>query len=246
MEPNLVSYSPILHRPPLRWPNGARVAVWVVPNIEHYEYMPKFVRTRDPWPRSPHPDILGYSQRDYGNRVGLWRLFEVTDALNIRCTVSLNMAVLEHFPEILGAMEARGWEYMSHGIYNTRYHWNVSREEERASMEESKDIHLRLTGRRLRGWFSPAITNTLDTFDLAAECGYDYTADLYHDDQPFPLNVKSGKLISMPYSVDINDVILHRRGLEVDDFARQIRDYFDTVYEEGAEQGRVMCIALHP
>ena len=123
MEPNLVPYSPILHRPPLRWPNGARVALWVVPNIEHYEYLPKFVRTRDPWPRSPHPDVLGYSQRDYGNRVGLWRLFEVTDALGIRCTVSLNMAVLEHFPEILGAMEARGWEYMSHGIYNTRYHW---------------------------------------------------------------------------------------------------------------------------
>ena len=113
-------------------------------------------------------------------------------------------------------------------------------------MEESKDIHLRLTGRRLRGWFSPAITNTLDTFELAAECGYDYTADLYHDDQPFPLKVKVGKLISMPYSVDINDVILHRRGQEADDFARQIHDTFDTLYQEGAEQGRVMCIALHP
>jgi allantoinase len=246
MEPELVPYSPILHRPPLRWPNGARVAVWVVPNIEHYEYLPKFIRTRDPWPRSPHPDILGYTQRDYGNRVGLWRLFEVTDALGIRCTVSLNMAVLEHFPEILGAMEARNWEYMSHGIYNTRYHWNFSRDEERAAMEESKDIHQRLTGRRLRGWFSPAITNTLDTFDLAAKCGYDYTADLYHDDQPFPLKVKTGKLISVPYSVDINDVILHRRGQEADEFARQIRDTFDTMYQEGAEQGRVMCIALHP
>ena len=220
MEPNLVAYSPILHRPPLRWPNGARVALWVVPNIEHYEYLPKYVRTRDPWPRSPHPDILGYTQRDYGNRVGLWRLFDVTDALGIRCTVSLNMAVLEHFPEILGAMESRGWEYMSHGIYNTRYHLDFSRDEERAAMEESKDIHLRLTGRRLRGWFSPAITNTLDTFELAAECGYDYTADLYHDDQPFPLNVKTGKLISMPYSVDINDVIINRRGLEADDFAQ--------------------------
>src|SRR5206468_3159670 len=75
MEPELVPYSPILHRPPLRWPNGARIALWVVPNIEHYEYLPKFVRTRDPWPRSPHPDLLGYTQRDYGNRVGLWRLF---------------------------------------------------------------------------------------------------------------------------------------------------------------------------
>ncbi|HEX3995353.1 MAG TPA: hypothetical protein VHX39_29620, partial [Acetobacteraceae bacterium] len=75
MDSDLISYSPIMHRPPLRWPNGARVALWIVPNIEHYEYLPKFVRTRDPWPRSPHPDVLGYSQRDYGNRVGLWRFF---------------------------------------------------------------------------------------------------------------------------------------------------------------------------
>ena len=86
----------------------------------------------------------------------------------------------------------------------------------------------------------------MNTFDLAAECGYDYTADLYHDDQPFPLNVKSGKLVSIPYSVDLNDVILHRKGEETREFVQQIKDYFDVVYEEGAEQGRVMCIALHP
>ncbi|MGH7152348.1 MAG: hypothetical protein ACREF3_00355, partial [Acetobacteraceae bacterium] len=119
-----VAYSPILHRPRLRWPGDARVALWVVPNIEHYEYLPASIRQRDPWPRSPHPDVLGYAQRDYGNRVGLWRLFGVTDALGVRCTVSLNMAVIQHYPSILEAMEARGWEYMSHGIYNTRYHWN--------------------------------------------------------------------------------------------------------------------------
>ena len=246
MEPGLVPYSPIPHRPPLRWPNGARVALWVVPNIEHYEYLPRFVRTRDPWPRSPHPDVLGYAQRDYGNRVGLWRLFDVTDELGIRCTVSLNMAVIQHFPSILEAMEKRGWELMSHGIYNTRYHWDFTGDEERAAMLESREIHRQLTGREQRGWFSPAITNTLRTFDLAAECGYDYVADLYHDDQPFPLKVRSGRLISMPYSVELNDVIVHRRGEEVAEFAQAVRDYFDTVYEEGAEQGRVMCIALHP
>lgn len=246
MDPNLVTYSPILSRPQLRWPNGARVAVWIVPNIEHYEYQPKYQRIRDPWPRSPHPDVLGYAQRDYGNRVGLWRLFDLTDEFNIRCTVSLSMTVIQHYPAILEAMEKRNWELMSHGIYNTRYHWNFTPEEERAAMLESREIHRRLTGREQKGWFSPAITNTMNTFDLAAECGYDYTADLYHDDQPFPLNVKTGRLISVPYSVDNNDVILHRRGEETADFVRQIKDHFDTVYEEGAEQGRVMCIALHP
>jgi allantoinase len=246
MEPTLIPYSPILHRPPLRWPNGARVALWIVPNIEHYEYLPKYVRTRDPWPRSPHPDVLNYAARDYGNRVGLWRLFQLTDAFGIRCTVSLNMTVIQHYPAILEVMEQRGWEYMSHGIYNTRYHVDFSEDEERAAMLESREIHRALTGREQRGWFSPAISNTLRTFDLAAECGYDYTADLYHDDQPFPLRVKQRRLLSIPYSVDLNDVIVHRRGEEVGDFVRQIRDWFDTVYEEGAEQGRVMCIALHP
>src|SRR5665213_2280737 len=209
VEPELVPYSPIRHRPPLRWPNGARVAVWVVPNIEHYEYLPKFVRTRDPWPRSPHPDVLGYSQRDYGNRVGLWRFFDLSDDLGLHCTVSLNMTVIQHYPAILEGMEKRQWELMSHGIYNTRYHWNFTPDEERAAMLESRAIHRLMTGREQRGWFSPAITNTMNTFDLAAECGFDYTADLYHDDQPFPLNVKSGKLLSIPYTIDLNDVILH-------------------------------------
>lgn len=246
MEPNLTTYSPITQRPALRWPNGARVAVWVVPNIEHYEFQPKFVRTRDPWPRTPHPDLLGYAQRDYGNRVGIWRLFDLVDELGIPCTASLSMSVIQHYPAIFEGMEKRNWEYMSHGIYNTRYHWDLTVEEERAEMLESREIHRRLTGREQRGWFSPAITNTLNTFDLAAECGFDYTADLYHDDQPVPLNVKSGSLLSIPYSVDLNDVILHRRGEETEAFVQQIKDYFDTVYEEGAESGRVMCIALHP
>jgi allantoinase len=246
VEPDIVAYSPILHRPRLTWSGGARVALWVCPNIEHYEFLPAFQRTRPPWPRSPNPDILGYSIRDYGNRVGLWRLFEATDALGIRCTVSLSMSVIQHYPQILEAMEKRRWELMSHGIYNTRYHWDLTEDEERAAMLECRDIHRRLTGREQRGWFSPAVTNTLRTFDLAAEAGYDYCCDLYHDDQPFPVNVRTGSLITVPYTMELNDVIAWRRGDEIDAFARQIRDYFDTVYAEGQEQGRVMCIALHP
>ena len=113
-------------------------------------------------------------------------------------------------------------------------------------MQESRAIHKRLTGREQRGWFSPAITNTERTFDLAAETGFDYTCDLYHDDQPFPVRTRTGNLITVPYTVELNDVIVWRRGEEIDSFARQIKDHFDTVYAEGADQGRVMCIALHP
>jgi allantoinase len=168
VEPHIIPFSAIRHRPRLSWPNGARVALWLCPNIEHYEFLPAFERTRAPWPRSPAPDVLGYSSRDYGNRVGLWRLFEVMDDLKLPCTVRLSMSVMQHYPAILEAMGKRSWEYMSHGIYNTRYHRDFSAAEERAATLESREIHRNFTGREQRGWFSPAVTNTLRTFDFAA------------------------------------------------------------------------------
>ncbi len=246
MEPAIIPYSPIRHRPRLAWPGGARVALWLCPNIEHYEYLPAFQRTRDPWPRTPHPDVLGYSIRDYGNRVGIWRMFDAMDGLGVKCTVSLSMSVLQHYPAVAEGMLKRDWELMSHGTYNTRYHWDFTEAEERAAMMESQAIHRQFTGQRQRGWFSPAATNTRRTFDIAADVGFDYVCDLYHDDQPFPVRTATGDLITVPYTMDLNDVIVSRRGEEIDAFAQQIRDHFDTVYAEGGEQGRVMCIALHP
>jgi len=237
------SYSAIVDRPKLNWPNGARVAVWVLPNIEHYEYLPVERRIRDPWPRMPHPDILGYGGRDYGNRVGLWRMFEVMDRHDIRCTVSLSLSVIEMYPEILQAMEQRRWEYMSHGLYNTRYHWGYGEDEERAVIAHCSEIHERLTGRKLRGWFSPAASFTLNTPDLLAEAGITYWCDTYHDDQPTPIKVRRGELISIPYSMDINDAMVYRQPVEAEEFAQMIVDHFDTVHREG---GRVMSIALHP
>jgi peptidoglycan/xylan/chitin deacetylase (PgdA/CDA1 family) len=241
-----IAYSALPLRQPLRWPNGARLAVWVAPNIEHYEYLPEQVRVRNPWPRLPHPDILGYGLRDYGNRVGVWRLMELFDRLELPVTVSLSMAVLDMYPEIAQAMMERQWEFMSHGLYNTRYHWNMSEDEEREAIAQCQEIHLRHTGRRLRGWFSPAASNTLRTPDLVAESGISYLCDFYHDDQPTPIRVRSGELTSLPYSMEINDSIAWRRGQEAQAFARKIRDEFDVLYAEGGEHGRVMNIAVHP
>ena len=241
-----IAYSALPKRRPLRWPGGARLAVWVAPNIEHYEYLPEQVRVRNPWPRLPHPDILGYGLRDYGNRVGVWRLMELFDRLELPVTVSLSMAVLDMYPDLAQAMMERQWEFMSHGLYNTRYHWNMSEDEERQAIAQCQEIHLRHTGRALRGWFSPAASNTLRTPDLVAESGISYLCDLYHDDQPTPIRVRSGELTSLPYSMEINDSIAWRRGQEAEAFARQIRDEFDVLYAEGAEHGRVMNIAVHP
>lgn len=240
-------YCPAPERPPQRWPNGARVALWVAPNIEHYEYLPEFIRVRDPWPRMPHPDLLGYGLRDWGNRVGVWRLMELFDRFNLRCTVSLSMAVLDMYPDIAERMLERNWELMSHGLYNTRYHWNLTESEELGAIQECQEIHRRVVGSELKGWFSPAASNTLATPDLVAQAGLQYLCDLYHDDEPTPLNVRGGqRLWSLPYSMEINDSIAWRRGQEAAAFARKIRDEFDTLWQEGATRCKVMNIAVHP
>ena len=244
--PERITYSAAPERAPLRWPGDARVALWVAPNIEHYEFLPEHIRVRDPWPRLPHPDVLGYGLRDYGNRVGVWRLMEVFDRFQLPCTASLSMAVLQMYPEIAEAMLKRRWEFMSHGLYNTRYHWNLSEAEERAAIEECQHIHRQFTGRGLPGWFSPAASNTLNTPDLVAEAGIGYLCDLYHDDQPTPIQVRQGELYSLPYSMEINDSIAWRRGQEGAAFAQKICDEFDTLYAEGAVSGQVMNIAVHP
>src|ERR1700720_978494 len=181
MDREFFTFSPIKARPLFKWPGGARIALWVVPNIEHYEYLPGPVRVRNPWPRMPHPDVLGYSLREYGNRVGVWRMLDVMDKHKIRCTVSLNLANFEMHPEIMHACEARGYDTLCHGIFNTSYLWEMPEDEERAYIAES---------------------------------GFTYSADLYHDDQPTPLKVRSGSLVTVPYTMDLNDAVLYRYDAE--------------------------------
>ena len=251
MEPDRIDYSPIVTRPKLLWPGGKRVALWVVPNVEHYEYMPQ-VRVRNPWPRMPHPDVLGYGIRDYGNRAGLWRMIEVLDSHAIPITVSLNLANYEHYPEIMQALETRNWEILCHGLYNTQYVWNMPQDEERALIAECVATHRRLTGRDLPGWFSPAASNTVHTADLVAEAGITYYCDWYHDDQPTPFKTRShqagtGRLVSVPYTMDINDFYLTRTQIEGEEFAQMAIDQFDQLATDAADgSGRVMCVALHP
>jgi peptidoglycan/xylan/chitin deacetylase (PgdA/CDA1 family) len=247
LPPDRVDYSPIIDRPIIKWPNGARVALWISPNVEHYEYMPDDDTARTPWPRTPFPDVQQYSYRDYGNRVGFWRMLETLDKYNIRSCVSLNVAVLEHFPEIRDAMVERNYDYMSHGIYNTRYLYTYTEEQEREFYRDTIETLKLHTGKQLKGMLGPAISGTERTPDLMAEAGLIYHTDWMHDDQPVPIKVKSGKLISVPYSIELNDSSLLRDNhYEGDYFARICKAQFDQLYKEGAESGQVMCIALHP
>ena len=217
-----------------------------MPNVEHYEYMPEPSTYRNPWPRTPHPDVMNYSYRDYGNRVAFWRMLEVIDKHQVPCTASLNTAVLEHFPEVRDAMVERDWDYMSHGVYNTRYICGATEDEERAFYRDTNETVIEHTGKRMKGMLGPGLTNTERTPDLMAEAGFVYQADWVLDDQPVPIEVRSGKLVSIPYTLEINDFVLRVQGKEGPYFLQIIKDQFDVLYEESSSSGLVFCLALHP
>ena len=246
-DPDVYVYSPYNNRPKITWPNGARVAFWVVPNIEFYELYPPPHPTRKDMAR-PAPDIQFYTSRDYGNRAGLWRLMEVMDRYGVRGSVSLNVAVCDHHPEIIEACLKRDWELFSHGVYNTRFQYGMSEEQHREFIEDVIATIKKHSGQKVAGWLSPALSNTEMTLDLLAEYGVLYTCDLFHDDQPQPVKVKKGRLISMPYAVEMNDIMVFHQvaARSPRHYAETIKAQFDQLYEEGAGNGTVMCVPVHP
>lgn len=243
-----IPYSPIVDRAPIAWPGGAAVAVWVVPNVEHYEYLPP-PGTVDPYPRTPHPDVRKYAYHDYGNRVGFWRMLDVLDRYAVPATVSLNAAVLDHYPEIAAAMTERGWEFMSHGLYNTRYLTAMSRDEERRFLAACNAVVERHTGRRFRGMLGPNITGNSWTPDLMADAGMAYHADWVHDERPSPLRTSTGQpMVALPYSYELNDApLLMRSYVEAEGYVQRCLAQFDRLNREAVgDGGRMMALPLHP
>ncbi len=253
-DPGFFDYWPFENRPRIRWPNGARVAFWVAPNIEYYELDPPANPLRKPWPQ-PHPAVPGYSIRDYGNRVGHHRQMALLDKYGVRGSVSLSVALCEHHPEIIAMCKERGWEFFSHGIYNTRYTYGMSEAQERAMIRDSIEAIHRHTGQKCAGYLAPALSHSEHTLDLFAEVGQElfgdeagfYTCDLFHDDQPTPVRVRSGKrFISVPYSLEMNDTIVYAvNKVEPRHYLRMLKRHFDRLYQEGRESGMVMCIPTH-
>jgi peptidoglycan/xylan/chitin deacetylase (PgdA/CDA1 family) len=239
-------YSPIVDRPPLRWPNGARVAVWVIPNIEHF----LFDRPGTPITMATlglSPDVLNYSWRDYGVRVGIWRMMEVMERYGVTGTVALNADVCRHYPQIIAAANQLHWEWMGHGKTNSIMFNAQSEEEERALVRDILDTIEKGTGQRPRGWLSPALSETVNTLDILAENGVYYVGNWVNDDQPYKMRVKKGEMYSIPYSVELNDItVLLDSKQSPETFGQMIMDQFDVLYEDGATTGRVMSICLHP
>lgn len=244
--PGLYDYWAYKNRPQIRWPNGARIALWVAPNIEFYELNPPANAHRKAWP-TPAPSVPGYSIRDYGNRVGHMRQMRLLDKYGIRGSISLSAALCQHHPEIIELCKERDWEFFSHGIYNTRYTYGLNEDQERAMIEDAMDTIEKAVGRRPAGYLAPALSHSEVTVDLFAEAGGLYTCDLFHDDQPTPLKLRSGKrFVSLPYSLEMNDTIAYVvNKVEPRLYGQMIKDCFDRLYAEGADNGTVMCIPTH-
>jgi len=245
MENPRYDFSPIVDRPPLRWPNGARVAVWVIPNVEYFEFDLPGTTFRPP-PREM-PDVINYSWRDYGPRVGIWRTMDTLDRFGIRGTAALNSLVCRHHPRIVEEMLKRDWELMGHGTTNSRSIVGLSEDAERELIQSTLREIRECTGQTPRGWLSPGLGETYKTPDLLAEAGIQYVCDWVADDQPFVIKVRRGTLLAMPYTVELNDIPLfigqNRTGQQ---YFETIRDQFDILYREGEANGRVMAISLHP
>ncbi|MBO8199383.1 polysaccharide deacetylase family protein [Streptomyces smyrnaeus] len=242
-ENELFDYSPITERPRISWPGGARVAAYIGLNIEH------FLLDRPStslWPGTADlvPDALNYGWRDYGVRVGIWRTIESLDRHGIRASALLNSAVADHYPQIIEAGRVRNWAWLAHGRTNSILQTGMGRDEERRFLTEIVETIAAATGQRPRGWMGPGLTETFHTPSLLAELGLSYLLDWTNDDQPYRLNVPG--MLSVPYSVELNDLLLFGKGVTGPEFVQIVKDQYEQLHADSAHSGRVMALALHP
>jgi len=246
MEHGRFEYSPIARRPVLKMPNDARVAVWITPNVEHYHWnKPAIALTQ--MTTSLKPDVLNYAWRDYGARVGIWRVMEILEKHGLTATAALNAEVCEQYPDIIKEGNRLGWEWMAHGPNNSMIFTGMPEEAERPIIAGVLETIAKQTGKKSRGWLGPVVTETDNTLDILAEAGVDYVADWCNDELPYPIKTKKGSLYAIPYTLEIGDIpVFLERGGSGEDFYEMVVDQFDQLYEEGGTRPRVLSIAIHP
>jgi allantoinase len=241
-------YSPITRRPDFAWPDGKRLAVYIGLNLEHFEFGTGRGAKLAP---SSEPDVLNYAWRDYGNRVGVWRLIELLDSLGLPVGVLVNTSIYDYCPEVMAAFRpgqyAWGAEVIGHGHTNAEHQGELSEEAERALIGYCTERIAREEGRPPKGWLSPWIAESHVTPDLLQEAGYAYVLNWAHDDQPTPFRTRGGPFWSIPYPQEINDIpAVMARLAGADEFANMIIDCYDEMLAQSARQPLVMGIALHP
>jgi peptidoglycan/xylan/chitin deacetylase (PgdA/CDA1 family) len=239
------AYRAIVDRPDFDWPGGARLAVYLGFNIEHFAFGEGLGASLGP--ASPPPDVLNYSWREYGNRVGTWRCLELFDQLGLPAGIVLNTALYDHAPELVAACVARGDEIIGHGHTNAERQGGLSEADERALIERCRD-RIAAHGTPPQGWLSPWISESLRTPDLLAEAGFRYSLNWCHDDQPVRLRTRGGEALwSVPYPQELNDIpMIVARLMDAKDFAQMVIDHADEMLEQSRRQPLVMGLALHP
>ncbi|MBL8384983.1 MAG: polysaccharide deacetylase family protein [Burkholderiales bacterium] len=250
MDHDRYAWSQLHERPKVAWPNGARVALWVVPALEWFPLDMKGKPFKPPGAMvTSYPDLRHYTLRDYGNRVGIFRVMKSLAARGIRASVAMNAAVAVRYPALVSACVAQGWEILANGLDMDHLHYEgLPAGEEQRLVTTTLDILRRASGQKVRGWLSPAKSESYATPDLVAAAGCDYLCDWVNDDMPYAFATPSGAITAMPHPCDIDDyqILINNHHTE-DDFTDALVDQFDVLFSESAEGGgRVMAISLHP
>jgi allantoinase len=239
-------YSAIIDRPRLNYPGNPRVVVWTIVNLEVWDISRPMARQVLPAPMGQPllPDVPNWSWHEYGMRVGVWRFFELLRGLRIRPTLSINARVCVDYERVARQALDDGWEFMGHSYEQMPIH---KVEDQRGMILKSLDTLGRFTGTRPIGWLGPGLTETLETPELLAEAGIKYIGDWVYDDEPTMIRTASGPLVTLPYSVELNDIpMMIVKHHEAAYWRQSCIDYFDRLYKEGAERPRIMAIAIHP
>jgi peptidoglycan/xylan/chitin deacetylase (PgdA/CDA1 family) len=242
---NRYNYEPIHQRPAFAWPQGKGLAVYLGINLEHFSFGEGL--GAELAPGGPQPDVLNYAWRDYGNRVGAWRMLEMLDTLNLPTTVLVNSEMYSYTPALVAAHRARGDEIAGHGRTNSERQSTLNEVDEANLINDTTAAIATAEGQPPTGWLSPWIAESRVTPDLLQEAGYRYTLNWCMDDQPVWMHTRGGPLLSVPYPQEVNDIpaIMARKDGPAD-FANLITDTFDEMFEQAKQQPLVMGIALHP
>jgi allantoinase len=241
-----VPYSAIVDRAPLKLPGDARLAVWTIVNVEEWSIERNMPRTVLPPPYGQPllPDLPNWSWHEYGMRVGFWRIQEVLGRLALKATFAINGSVCKSYPRVAEAGLKAGWEFMGHGYIQRPMH---HLEDQKQQIFDAVAAIKAFTGRKPRGWESPGLTETYDTIDWLKEAGIEYVADWVLDDQPCTIQTAHGPMVSVPYTVEMNDIaMMVLQNHPSEEWLRRGIDQFDRLHMEGGKSARVMAISVHP
>ncbi|PSN14439.1 polysaccharide deacetylase [filamentous cyanobacterium CCP5] len=239
------AYSAITQRPDYSWPGDRRLAIYIALNLEHFAFGSGLGASLAPG--GPQPDVLNYAWRDYGNRVGVWRLLELFDQLQLPVALLVNSEIYDYCPEVVAAFRQRHDEIVAHGRTNSERQNDLSEAAEARLIAETTTVITQHEGTLPQGWLGPWIAQSETTPDLLQEAGYRYLLDWCHDDQPVWFKTRQGRILSVPYPQEINDIpaiAVRRAGAA--EFADMIVDNFDELLEQSVSHPLVFGIALHP